>query len=304
MTRKFLHIVFTILFLAETLFTFSQGTPLVRATVDHNQILIGERIQLLLEVNSPPGSSTNWFSLDSIPHFEFIGKNKIDSITTQDGKAYRQTLTITSFDSGTYDIPALAVTIDNKKYFTDSIPVQVDFSKFDPKQDYHDIKDILDIENPAVKFIIWIVVLITLISAGLFIYLQQKRKAASVPDRQPVFSKKSPYEEAMESLKKLKEQKLPESGHTKLFYTKLNDILRLFVMRQLQIASLEKTNEDLILLLRQLIISGNQFSQLAESLRMSDFVKFAKYTPGKEDNDRNFEVIESSITLLNEIENK
>jgi hypothetical protein len=302
MTRKFLHIACTIVLLTETLLTFSQNIPHVKATVDRNQILIGERIQLSLEVNSPLGSNTSWFSLDSIPHFEYLEKNKIDSVETQDGKLYRQNLVITSFDSGSFVIPALSFTIDDKKYLTDSIPIEVDFSKFDAKQDYHDIKDILDIVNPAVKFIIWTVVAITLASVAMFVYLQRKRKIIVIPDRQFIVSKKSPYEEAMESLKKLKEEKLPENGQTKLFYTRLNDILRLFVMRQLQISSLEKTNEDLILLLRQLNISRDQFSQLAESLRMSDFVKFAKYMPGKTDNDRNFEVIESSITLLNEIE--
>ena len=106
----------------------------------------------------------------------------------------------------------------------------------------------------------------------------------------------------MKSMEELKKQKLPESGQTKLFYTKLNDILRLFVLRKLQIASLEKTNEELILQLRELNISREHFSHLAESLRMSDFVKFAKYLPAQNDNEQNFAIIESSIHILNKIE--
>jgi len=35
---------------------------------------------------------------------------------------------------------------------------------------------------------------------------------------------------------------------------------------------------------------------------MSDFVKFAKYLPGQNDNEQNFRVIESSIQILNKIE--
>ena len=87
-----------------------------------------------------------------------------------------------------------------------------------------------------------------------------------------------------------------------MYYTKLNDILRLFVLRKLQMSSLEKTNEELIIQLRYLNISQNLFSRLSSALRMSDFVKFAKYLPDRISNEQNFDIIESSVNLLNEME--
>jgi hypothetical protein len=54
--------------------------------------------------------------------------------------------------------------------------------------------------------------------------------------------------------------------------------------------------------LRQVNISPHQFSQLASALRMSDFVKFAKYLPDQFSNEQNFEIIESSVNILNEFE--
>jgi hypothetical protein len=266
--------------------------------------MIGESIQLMIESSVPAGANINWFSLDSISHFEFIEKGNIDSADTTNGKIYRQHLIITSFDSGSRVIPPLELIVNNKKYFTDSIRIEVGFSKFDPQQDYHDIKDIVDIENPSVRYIIWFLIPFTIVSLGLLIYLLLKKKMVNIIIKEPErpFSKLSPYEEAVKSMEELKKQKLPESGQVKLFYTKLNDILRLFVLRKLQIASMEKTNEELILQLRQLDMSGEQFSHLAEALRMSDFVKFAKYLPGQNDNERNFEIIESSIQILNKIE--
>lgn len=302
MIRKTLHISLTVVFIFAALLGFSQAEQNVKATTDRKQILIGEPIQLTLEVNVPLGSSVTWPPLDSIPHFEFIEKNKIDSVENTDGKLFRQHLTITSFDSGTHAIQSLPFLIDNKKYLTDSIPIEMSFSKFDPKKDYHDIKDILDIENPYTRYLIWAVVLLTLIAAVFFIYFVQKKKLISTIEPREEVSKLSPYEQAMQSLEELKKQKLAESGNTKLFYTRLNDILRLFVARKLQISSMEKTNEELILQLNQLNISREQFYQLAESLRMSDFVKFAKYVPGYHDNENNFVIIESSIKLLNQIE--
>ncbi len=37
------------------------------------------------------------------------------------------------------------------------------------------------------------------------------------------------------------------------------------------------------------------------SLRMTDFVKFARYEPNAEDNGKNFGIIESTIKTLNNI---
>jgi hypothetical protein len=302
MTRTFLHIAWTIIFLVQFLFSFSQIPQKTR--VDRNEILIGENINLTIEAIIPPGSNINWISFDSLSHFELIEKGKIDSTDTTGGKSYRQNFVITSFDSGTHFIPALPFTVNNKKIFSDSIRVEVGFSKLDPAQDYHDIKDIVDIPNPNVVYIIWYLLVLTVLSTALLIYLLLKKKIIVETVQEPAVpvSKLSPYEEAVKSMEDLKNQKLPESGQTKLFYTRLNDILRLFVLRKLQISSLEKTNEELILQLRELNLSREQFSQLAESLRMSDFVKFAKYLPGQNDNEQNFRVIESSIQILNKIE--
>ena len=65
---------------------------------------------------------------------------------------------------------------------------------------------------------------------------------------------------------------------------------------------MEKTNEELILQLRELNLSRDSFSQLAQALRMSDYVKFAKYQPGSEDNEKNYEIIQAAIQKLNTVE--
>jgi hypothetical protein len=40
---------------------------------------------------------------------------------------------------------------------------------------------------------------------------------------------------------------------------------------------------------------------LVTALQVADFVKFARYQPDKKDNERNFAVIQSAITTLNNI---
>jgi hypothetical protein len=301
MGKKGSHIAWVFFFLVTGHAAFCQDTASARAKVDRNAIQIGQPIHFILEANIPVGSSVNWFSLDTIPHFEIVDKGKLDSTDSSGWMVLRQHLIITSFDSGTRFIPQLPLSVGRKQYTTDSIRIEVSYSPFDPKQDYHDIKDIIEVENPYMKYIASGISLLTLISLVLlFLFMRSIKKRAPAAEKQ-IFSFLSPYAEAVQSLEALKQQQLPENGQVKLYYTRLNDILRLFVLRKLQISSMEKTNEELILQLKSVSLSTAQFSKLAQALRMSDYVKFAKYVPAPDDNENNFGIIESSVHLLNEM---
>ncbi|HTQ26484.1 MAG TPA: hypothetical protein VMI35_00075 [Puia sp.] len=301
MTRFLPHIVWTMVLSASGLHVFAQQDLYVKAGTDKDTILIGEPIHLLLEAKVPLGSSVRWFSADSLPHFDFVEKGAMDSVDETDGKLFRQHLVITSFDSGTHYIPRLEVLVNNQPQFSDSIRVEVAYSKFDPRQDYHDIKDILELTNPYVKYLPWSLLALTLLSVAGLIYFTSKERLPGAVIPAADETRLTPFEEAMRLLEELKKKDLLRSGQVKAYYTSLNDILRLFVLRKLQMASMEKTNDELILQLRQLPMDGAHFSQLAEALRMSDFVKFAKYRPDDVNNEKNFGVIEGSIRLLNEI---
>jgi hypothetical protein len=65
------------------------------------------------------------------------------------------------------------------------------------------------------------------------------------------------------------------------------------------IATLSETSEELIAQIRQLSLPQQQFMDLAEVLRMSDFVKFAKYQPGLADCDSHYRIIRGAIEELN-----
>src|ERR1700756_2928370 len=99
--RPLLHII--VLLICPAGFLSAQ----VKATVDKQQILIGEPIQLMLEATVKGNGPLTWPALDTLPHFEFIEKHAVDSTISPDGRYYRQYLTVTSFDSGTFAIPRL-----------------------------------------------------------------------------------------------------------------------------------------------------------------------------------------------------
>ena len=229
-TKLYTACLFVLLLCAE--FSFAQPAVSVNASVDKSEILIGQRIRLSLDVKISLGFNPSWFPLDSISHFEFVEKGKIDSVITENDKTYHQDIIITSFDSGTQVIPRLPVIIGGKNFLTDSIPITVKLTPLDPKQDYHDIKDIIDVQNPYSKYIVWSIVAITIISILLVINFITRKPKAEAKGEQPV-SRLTAYDEAIKSLEELKKQQLPEKGQVKLYYSRLNDILRLFVFAEI-----------------------------------------------------------------------
>ncbi len=60
--------------------------------------------------------------------------------------------------------------------------------------------------------------------------------------------------------------------------------------------------DDLIIQMRSLNMSKDQFDKLAQALRLSDFVKFAKYQPGDADAADSFESIKQSIMIIEQSE--
>jgi hypothetical protein len=299
MSKTATYILSALVFLLSVHFSMAQGSS-ARASIDRSKILIGEPITLTLEATVPVTITPTWFPLDSIPHFEYIDFGKIDSTVSDDHKYYKQVLSITSFDSGRWVIPSLSLEMNGRYYVTDSLPVSVAFSNFDPNQDYHDIKDILEVDNPALAYVTWALAAVTLLSLIALIYFLRKSRLLSRPAMAEA-KVLDPFAEAMLALESLRKEQLPERGEVKRYYTSLNDVIRRFINRKMGLSTMEKTNEELILQVKQTGIPHEEMIRLAQTLRMSDAVKFARYVPASEDNEQSFRTTETTVQLLNNL---
>jgi hypothetical protein len=279
---------------------YAQETPTVKAVVDKSQILIGEPIRFSIDIHSPLVSGNQLPAFDSLPHFELIEKGSLDSLISASGTSYHMEWKITSFDSGTRMIPSLPIIIGKQVYKTDSLAIEVSYGKVDTAKDYHDIKSIIDLENPDVKYIPWALAVLTLTALLLFGWFMRKPFIKELVVVKTPVSQISPLDEALASLEQLKSMFQKEPSAVKKYYSGLHDSLRIFLNRHLGLVTMEKTSEELILSLSSLRIDREVFTKLAATLRMGDFVKFAKYVPGSYENDNNLEVIRSAIVLINE----
>jgi hypothetical protein len=274
------------------IFIYGQEKTTVRASIDRSQILIGEPIQLRIEADIPESQPISFFPVDSIPHFEFLSVEKIDTVNTSNGTVLSQLLRITSFDSGHWVIPSFVL---YGKIGTDSLPVDVGYTPFDTAQPYHDIKDIIEV-NPAEekkKPNQWMypaaAALLLLIIILVLVLRKKKKPAIKLAEPPP-----DPYKVATEALRQL----LVKKSEAKQYYSGLVDIFRQYVLDRKGIHSLQQTTDDLVTQLRELNIPKDLFERLAQSLRISDFVKFAKYVPSADDDKISFATIKESIDLI------
>jgi hypothetical protein len=266
----------------------AQDKTTVSVTADRTNILIGEPIHLILKADIPQNQPIRFFQYDSLPHFEFLRKDKIDTTNTSNGTILSQSLQITSFDSGHWVIPAF---VWYENIATDSLSIDVGFTPFDTTQPYHDIKDVIGV-NPAPekkKTEWWFYAIGGAIVLLTLVYFLTQKKKKPVPKSVEVAP--DAYKIAVEELAKLQQAK-PEA---KQYYSRLVDVFRNYVFAKKGIHSRQQTTDDLVVQLRSIEMSKDMFEKLSQSLRLSDFVKFAKYIPTQTDDQDSFDIVKRSI---------
>src|SRR5690349_11193616 len=231
------HIITVISLLVFSLYVNAQVN--VRSNIDRDNILIGETVSLTVEAYTPIGANVTWFKSDTIPHFEILKKDAVDTSQNIDAKKLSQHFAITSFDSCQQYIPPFEIVVDNQSYFTDSIPITVSFAPFNPEEDYRDIKDIIEVKRPTVEYLPWVISAIAFVCL-VILALLWRRKRSVVAAHKKTVPALSPYDEAMKALAQLALKNV-NNGEVKTYYSEMNDILRRYVSRKFAVSTFERT---------------------------------------------------------------
>ncbi len=280
----------------------------VRATIQPSDILIGEQAVINVEVIAPKGKNIIFpaYKDTLIRGVEVLAMLKPDTTMTE-VMTINQKYIVTSFDSTLYHIPYMMV-IDGtdtlktndfglkvsapqlsdstlaylerlKNHETDSI----DFAKLQ-------INDIKDVQSPPFVWLDYLEYLyilflasliILLIAALIYLYYRKKKKGYYFTPKIVL----PPHVEALQGLDKLKDSKMWQRGMEKEYYTELTDILRKYIDRRFDIAAPEMISDDIIAAVHLVTDTKSATDGLAQILKLSDLVKFAKYTPFADEND-------------------
>ncbi len=275
----------------------SAQTVKVNASIDTNFILIGEQTQIELKVQYRlDGEAVNVQFPElkdtiSTKFIEIVTSSKVDTIypDKNDLALVEQIkkITITSFDSGQYQIPYFEFQINNQPYqtgplFIEVIPMEVDTTKaiFDIKAPLEEPFSIIDWlkENW-----IWIVGILALIIIVIVVVRYLKRRPAPIIEE--VIPEIPPHIITLERLNKLREEKLWQAGKVKLYHSEISDILREYLESRFHVNALENTTSEIMQSLRFHSIQPDMLTKLNSTLVLADLVKFAKEQPLASEND-------------------
>ena len=273
---SFRAIARNLFFIVPFVSAFSQVT----SKVDTTLIRIGEEIKYTIQVEADSTDLVLFPEGQSFSPLEMIESYKVDTSFADAKFRLIKRYGLTQFDSGSYTIPVQRVMINDRKFDTDSVKVEVrDVPVDTTKQKMFDIKPAIDVNASDfdwLKLLYWL--LPFLVIAGLVYYFFRRKKLKEEREKQL-----PPYEEAMVALQKLDASEYLKENKGKAYYSSLTEIVKRYIDREVDDKALESTSDELIERLLLHKDSGHfDFDQemirkLDAILKRADLVKFAKF---------------------------
>ena len=295
------HFLVTVLFSFFSFVGFSQVT----SSVDSTSIKIGEEIIYSIQVEADSTDLVVFPEGQTFTPLEVIESYKID--TTFEQAKYRliKKYGLTQFDSGRYTIPQQQVIVNDKRFGTDSVSVEVrDVAVDTTKQKMFDIKPAIDVDEPPLDLktlLLWLIPMVIILAIVAYILFRRKKLKDAKEEQLP------PYEEAIAALHTLDSSTYLKENKPKEYYSHLTEIVKRYLDREVDETALESTSDELIARLQLHKDSGNfEFSnetirRLDAILKRADLVKFAKMyqAEGQASSDR--KTIEEIINETKEV---
>lgn len=268
-------------------FTTAIKAQQITATVSRPQILIGEQFTYevkLSGINKDEVFLAEWIAVpDTFNHFEIVKAQKPDTFTIENTLTVIQQFTLTSFDSGQWKIPPFSLELRNtstqqsKILSTPVLTVEVLTVDVSSLKDYHEIKEIIPVEDETEKnwLLIGAIALTVLILIIVFVLLRKRKKHPSVA----VTNHLPAYEWAIAALKELKHQQ--QTLNTFRFFIELDGIYRNYLQRRGVADAMHTTADELMVKMDTEIKDASLKTKFYQTIRLINAVKFARYKTGE-----------------------
>ena len=264
----------------------------VYGKLEPSKIVIGDQTKLSFELTQDKSERVSCpvFSDTITKGVELVETLGPDTVDLGNGRIQvNLNYIVTAFDSGFYFIPAQKFVSINDSTRSKPLGLVVDTVETGEQAEINPVKDIMDPPFLWSEFFYWagIVVLVLLIVALVIYLIMRERLKKKI---EFVFHKDEPaippYQIALQQLEEIKSEKAWQGGDIKAFYTRVTDIMREYMMGQFSINAMELTTDEILALTKK----NPEFEQvrqiLKEVLELSDLVKFAKFVPLEDENNR------------------
>ncbi len=268
----------------------------IRVRLDTNVILLGDQVNMSIEIEKSRGSQVVFpnFADTLTSDIEIIEKGKLDSSFLKDNRVIlRQNLKLTAFDTGLFFIPPIAFVYYSENYtdsvFSSSNYLEVLSFPVDSTNAIRDIKGIYKVPLGFREIYPFILIVLAIIILGWLTWFIIKKKKHN----EPIIFRAKPVDPpdviALRELDHLKTQKLWQQGKVKEYYSRISDILRIYIDGRFGIAAPEQTSYEILTGIREAIHNDTDYERLKSVLQLADLVKFAKANPEPDENANQFD---------------
>jgi len=287
----------------------AQTTVSATLTADSTHILIGDHLNVKLVLKHPASLKMAMPVVkDSVGNMEFIAASKIDTVSEPTIQTFTQAYTISAFDSGQFHAGPIMIPYTNSTgkadtLYSNSVLIDVNTLPVDTMRPFKPIKGPLAVPYTWQEFILYIIaawLAIFLIVIGVLLYKRYAKKKLQETNARPV-PKDPAHIWARKELKKLEDEKLWQKDQVKLYYSRLTDILRLYLEYRFNWLALESTTEEIEAAIDNYNMKEKGKENLLQILRAADLVKFAKLLPAP---DANIKAMESAYKFIDFTEPK
>lgn len=323
MKLRLIYSIFLSAFIAGS--PIASAAPLtIKASMDSTHLLMGNMTVLNLEVVQDKASKVLLPQLSASAYPSgIVGvcgdsvelRTSIISDTIELGSGRLQVnhkVPLQAFDSGYYKLPEFYAVCGKDTAFSKSLGLKVmpvpNLSANDSIAPYSGVeepegKSWLDSVPDVIYYYWWIaLVLAALIALAWWVRKRIAQKVPVVPKRK--VKPLSPYQQAMKSLRSLRERKLWEKGMEKEYFTELTDILRIYLQGRFGISAMEMTTAQILAILNNDSEIKDKRDKVRQVLDMADFVKFAKVRPLPADNVSAFDNVVAFVEQTRPVENE
>jgi hypothetical protein len=251
-----------------------------KALIENDSALIGDPLVMIIRIEKPEGMLT------SLPDYtemfpgsiELTSAPEADSVSHEDSQAIDYSFQFAAFDTGIIEIPPVKVAFMSAGAWDtiETLPVLLNIASVPLDADIHDIKGNYAASVTLAElapFIAAIAGFAAIIAAALWYF---KRRLSKMPVQAENQFHEPPDVTAINDLIALQKEEPWRYNRVKENYTRLTEILRIYIERKFAIAALERTTDEIVSSMRQTPCEPSVIKQLESILNVADLAKFAK----------------------------
>ncbi len=288
--KGLLHALFVCFLFVQS--SFGQEDSKLATFLSDDQMLIGEQASLSIKVPLQGLVQLPVFS-DTLPGGMEIVERYKDTISVDGGTYLRDSLILTSFDTGLFVIPPIGY-LSNDTLYTPAYIIEINTVKIDTNQAFRDIYEPEDlgysfeeIVQIAGKYLAYSYITIALLALIAFAIGKDK----NIPIEKKVIDRTPPHVEAIRALQELKHEELWQSGKYKEYHFQLSEILRTYIEFRYRMPAMESTSDEVLEMLKQCQLNHDLINDLRKMLSVNDMAKFAKAEPIAQQNEAAFDTV-------------